>query len=97
MGVESMYEKEALGELMGQKEIPESQEHQQKPAPIQMDQATFAQILQAMVQAQMAQMQQMQPPGPPPGGMPPPGQPQGAPPQPVDPRIAQALMAQGGM
>lgn len=84
-----MYEKEELGELMGQKEVPEAQEHPQQPAPIQMDQATFGQIVQAVVQAQM---QQMQSPPAPPGGMPPPGQPPGAPPQPVDPRIAQALM-----
>ena len=91
-----MYEKEeAIGDLMGQQAVPEGQPPAQQPAPIMMDQATFAQILQTMVQAQMAQMQ---PPGPPPG-MPPQGgppMPQGGPPQGVDPRVAQALM-QGGM
>jgi hypothetical protein len=90
-----MYEKEDdLGALMGQQEVPEKEEAAAPPV-IQMDQATFAQILQGMVQAQMAQMQ---PPGPPPG-MPPQGgppMPQGGPPQGVDPRVAQALM-QGGM
>jgi len=81
---------EELGELIGQNEVPEKEE-QSGPPVIQMDQATFAQILQSMVQAQMAQMQ---PPGPPPG-MPPQGAPP-MPPQGVDPRVAQALM-QGGM
>jgi hypothetical protein len=91
-----MYNKEQdLGELMGQQAVHEGQPMAQQPAPIMMDHATFAQILQTMVQAQIAQMQ---PPGPPPG-MPPqagPPIPQGGPPQGVDPRIAQALM-QGGM
>lgn len=69
--------------MMGQGEVPETQGIA-PPAPIQMDQATFMQILQMMMQAQQMQ----QPPMPP-------GPPQGAP-QGPDPRIAQALM-QGGM
>ncbi len=67
--------------MMGQEEIPEMGGIA-PPAPIQMDQATFMQILQMMMQAQQMQQQPM-----------PPGPPQGMPP---DPRIAQALM-QGGM
>ena len=83
---------EDLGELMGQQEVPEKEEESGPPV-IQMDQATFAQILQSMMQAQMAQMQ---PHGPPPGTTPQ-GMPQGGmPPQGPDPRVAQALM-QGGM
>jgi hypothetical protein len=85
-----MYEKdENIGELLGQQEVPEM-EQAEGVAPIQMDQATFMQILQMMMQAQQTQMQ---PPGPPQG------MPQGGPPMPPqgpDPRIAQALM-QGGM
>ncbi|MGL5011505.1 MAG: hypothetical protein ACRC6I_16625, partial [Paracoccaceae bacterium] len=82
-----------IGQMLGQQEVPDGQPATAQPAPIMMDQQTFSQILQAMVQAQMQQMQA------PPAG-PPPGAPQGGPPmpppggQPVDPRIAQALMVQ---
>ncbi len=76
--------------MIGQGEVPETQ-GVAAPAPIQMDQATFMQILQMMMQAQQMQQPPMPPQGMPPG--PPPGAPQGMPP---DPRIAQALM-QGGM
>ena len=82
-------DEELLAGMMGQEDTPDVQA-MAAPAPIQMDQATFMQILQMMMQAQQQAQQ-------PPQGMPP-GPPQGAPPEgmPPDPRIAQALM-QGGM
>lgn len=64
--------------MLGQAEVPET-EGVAAPAPIQMDQATFMQILQMMVQAQQMQQQPSQ-------GMP------AQAPQGPDPRIAQALM-----
>jgi len=73
--------------MMGQGEVPETGAIA-APAPIQMDQQTFMQILQMLVQSQQAPQGMPQPM--PPQGMPP-GPPQGMPQRP-DPRIAQALM-----